>query len=95
MHDVPDSSISSPRPSVLPVVAGGVANVALAFGPLFVRMADTGPVAAAFWRIALAVPVLLIAAFALKERPVASARGLWGVLMIAGLAFAADLGSWQ
>ncbi|UZK68585.1 DMT family transporter [Sphingomonas sp. S1-29] len=72
-----------------------VANIALAFGPLFVRMADTGPVAAAFWRIALAVPILLVAAFALKERPIASARGLWGLLLFSGLAFAADLASWH
>ena len=39
-----------------------VANVALAFGPWFVRAADTGPVAAAFWRIALAAPMLAVLA---------------------------------
>ena len=35
-------------------------NIALAFGPWLVRLADTGPVAAAFWRMALAVPFLLL-----------------------------------
>ncbi|WP_420030901.1 DMT family transporter [Sphingomonas japonica] len=74
-----------------------VANIALAFGPWFVRMADTGPVAAAFWRIALAVPVLLVvAAVMARGKPAfAGVRGLWGVLVIAGIAFAADLGSWH
>ncbi|WP_315761277.1 DMT family transporter [Sphingomonas sp. Y38-1Y] len=71
------------------------ANVFLATGPLFVRLADTGPVAAAFWRILLAAPVLLIAATAMGERPVRAAKGLWGALLLAGLAFALDLGSWH
>ena len=43
----------------LPLLAVVVANVALAFGPWFVRLADVGPVAAAFWRMALAVDRLV------------------------------------
>ncbi len=70
-------------------------NVALAFGPWLVRLADTGPVASAFWRLALAAPVLLAAAVLLGQRPVAQARGLWGLLLLSGLAFAADLGTWH
>lgn len=77
------------------LVAVALANVALAFGPLFVRLADVGPVAAAFWRLALATPVLLGAALVMGQKPVASAKGLWGVLALAGLAFAADLASWH
>jgi drug/metabolite transporter (DMT)-like permease len=77
------------------LVAVVVANVALAFGPLFVRIADVGPVSAGFWRLALATPVLFAAAALMGERPVATSRGLWGVLAIAGLAFAADLASWH
>ena len=50
-----------------------VANVALAFGPWFVRLADVGPVAAGFWRIALAVPFLLGAGAG--ERLAAGAAG--------------------
>ena len=72
-----------------------LANIALAFGPWFVRLADVGPVAAGFWRIALAAPVLLAAAVLLGQRPVRQARGLWGVLALGGLAFAADLASWH
>ena len=72
-----------------------IANVALAFGPLFVRVADVGPVAAGFWRIALATPMLLGASMLVGDRPLTASRGLWGVLALAGLAFAADLASWH
>ena len=72
-----------------------VANIALASGPLFVRMADVGPVAAGFWRIALATPVLLVLAVAMGGKPIEKSRGLWEVLAIAGVAFAADLASWH
>ena len=40
-----------------------VGNVALACGSWMVRVADTGAVAAGFWRLLLAVPML-----ALKDR---------------------------
>lgn len=72
-----------------------IANIALAFGPLFVRIADVGPVAAGFWRIALATPILLAASMLMGDKPVLASRGLWGVLALAGLAFAADLASWH
>lgn len=72
-----------------------IANIALAFGPLFVRISDVGPVAAGFWRIALATPVLLVASMAMGDRPFTASRGLWGLLALAGLAFAADLASWH
>jgi hypothetical protein len=34
----------------------------LALGPWSVRLADTGPVSSGFWRLALAVPVLVVLA---------------------------------
>jgi drug/metabolite transporter (DMT)-like permease len=71
------------------------ANVALAFGPWFVRMADTGPVAAGFWRVTLAAPVLLAAAFGTGWRTTGLGRGLWLMLAVAGVSFAADLASWH
>lgn len=78
-------------------VAAVVANVALAFGPLFVRLTDTGPVAAAFWRMALALPLLAAAAWMARDRtarvPLSWRSGL--LLAGAGVAFAADLGSWH
>ncbi len=83
---------SSSRGAIVAVIA---ANVALAFGPWFVRLADTGPVAAAFWRIALAVPVLLVAAAWVDRGALRRGRLLWPALLVAGVAFALDLGSWH
>jgi drug/metabolite transporter (DMT)-like permease len=88
----PGQTAGAPAAAIVAVV---LANIALAFGPLFVRLSDVGPVAAGFWRLTLAVPLLLGAAFAMGQKPIASARGLWGVLAFAGLAFAADLASWH
>lgn len=80
----------------LPVLAVITANVALAFGPWFVRMADVGPVAAGFWRVALALPILLIVAWRMDARGLGiGITRYWWVLALAGVAFAADLGSWH
>ena len=70
------------------------ANLALALGPWFVRMSETGPVASAFWRMALALPVLFILArrFEGGTKMSGTQRG-W--LLFAGLFFAADLASWH
>lgn len=94
MHQAPQPT-KTISPKSRAVIALVIANVALASGPLFVRMADVGPVAAGFWRIALATPVLLAIAVAMGDKPIASSRGLWGTLAIAGIAFAADLASWH
>lgn len=70
----------------------------LAFGPLLVRLADVGPVTSAFWRMALAAPVLLVVALALRSRETerVAFRALpWGVAATAGGFFAADLIAWH
>lgn len=72
-----------------------MANVLLAFGPVFVRMSDVGPVAAGFWRIALAAPILVAVAFGSGWRPAGLSRGVWIALGVGGLCFAADLASWH
>lgn len=77
------------------LAAAVVANLTLAMGPWLVRLAETGPVAAGFWRLALAMPALL--AWSAIANPGALRRGLafWPVLLVAGLAFAADLATWN
>lgn len=72
-----------------------LANIFLAFGPWLVRLSDVGPVAAAFWRLALAIPVLLfLAGFVGANRPHIS-RALLVALTLGGLFFAADLAAWH
>jgi drug/metabolite transporter (DMT)-like permease len=74
---------------------GGAACIALS--PIFVRVSETGPTATAFWRVALAVPVLwLLAAVPPRAAaPWAGARRLWRLMLAAGLAFAGDLAFWH
>lgn len=81
--------------NALPIVALLCGNLALAFGPWFVRLTDVGPVAAGFWRIAIAAPILIALAFAGQRKPFAAARGLWLLIALGGIAFAADLASWH
>lgn len=76
-------------------MAVALANIALAFGPWFVRLADVGPVAAAFWRITLAAPLITVLAFASGGRLRGVSPGLLLTIALAGVAFAADLASWH
>lgn len=72
-----------------------IANALLALGPIFVRLADTGPVASAFWRMALALPLILgLVAVADRSRPRFS-PALIGIIAVSGVLFAADLASWH
>lgn len=72
-----------------------VANLFLAVGPWMVRIADVGPVAAGFWRLALAVPFLAALALWQAKGKGAPAWGLIAMLALAGLFFAADLAAWH
>lgn len=83
--------------------AGSIAFAALVVGatamgasPLFLRLAEIGPFAGAFWRVALALPVLYL--WARAERPEAPpVRLLPGdrLVLLAGLFFAGDLVFWH
>ena len=70
-------------------------NLVLALGPWMVRLADTGPVAAGFWRMGLAVPFLLVLARHQAGPNISPSRGLTVLLAISGLFFAADLAAWH
>src|SRR3546814_15264220 len=71
-----------------------VANLFLALGPWMVRLADVGPVAAGFWRFALAVPLLLLLARPGAGCRVRSEWGLLALIVLGGLFFSADLAAW-
>lgn len=76
-----------------------LANLVLAVGPWLVRLAgevgEVGPVAAGFWRLALAVPFL--AWLALRQRRGQTFPGWTLILAVGagGLFFAADLAAWH
>jgi drug/metabolite transporter (DMT)-like permease len=88
------------NPALVALLAGATF---IALSPIFVREAlalGVGPTAAAFWRVALAVPVLWIV-YRLKQAPHArryGGRRYFGrlpLLLGAGLAFAGDLAFWH
>ncbi|AKM06330.1 DMT family transporter [Pelagerythrobacter marensis] len=69
-------------------------NVALALGPWLVRLADTGPVAAGFWRMLLPIPLLALLAWR-GRTPGPLNRRTALMVAAAGLFFALDLASWH
>ena len=78
------------RAAFLCLLAGGCA---IGFAPIFVRLADTGPVASAFWRCALAAPLLWAGVFGSRDSPPPHSH--WTALILAGIFFALDLGFWH
>lgn len=81
-----------------PFAALLIGNAALALGPWLVRLADTGPVAAGFWRMALPLPLIGWLAWRELRRDGApirfGGRIVW-ILVAAGVFFALDLASWH
>lgn len=71
----------------------------IALSPIWVRVADVGPTASAFWRVALAVPALwLVYAIWRSNRLPGNLPGGrlgWFAFLGAGLAFAGDLAFWH
>jgi len=84
-----------PDPWHFAALLGG--NFALALGPWFVRLADSGPVSAGFWRLFLPLPVLALLALRERKPGGQAARGLsvWLLIATAGVFFALDLASWH
>jgi len=83
---------SMSRVAFLCLLAGGCA---IAFAPIFVRLSDTGPVASAFWRCALAAPLLWIWVWQEGRKRGAAIRIPAAPLAAAGIFFALDLGVWH
>ncbi|MES3055942.1 DMT family transporter [Sphingomonas faeni] len=94
-HGLTPVAQSVAAPGLIAFAALLVANVALAFGPWFVRATEVGPVAAGFWRLTLAVPFLVVLAVQQGARPVRLGWKLWVGLLAGGVCFAADLGTWH
>lgn len=83
-----------PWPFALLLLAGTFAG----FAPIFVRLTDVGPISSAFWRVALAVPVIALG-LSISRRggaaPVRLSKRDKHILLLAGLFFALDLGLWH
>ncbi|HVU30755.1 MAG TPA: DMT family transporter [Sphingomicrobium sp.] len=82
-----------PHPLAFPALLLG--NVALAFGPWLVRLADVGPVAAGFWRLALALPFLLVIGHFARQPAHWPRRALITTVAIAAIFYSLDLAAWN
>jgi drug/metabolite transporter (DMT)-like permease len=67
----------------------------LAIGPWLVRLADVGPISSGFWRLAIASPLLLLLCPLSGQKLPRLSRGLIGLVLVAGIAFALDLAFWH
>lgn len=95
---LPALSVGLPPGVALGVAALVAAALAMSVSPSLVRLADVGPFASAFWRVALALPVL----YGWMRRAEAGAPRAGGTrasftvpTLLAGLAFAGDLFLWH
>ena len=70
-------------------------NVALALGPFLVRHSGVGPVAAGFWRLALALPFLFLIARVAKQPVHWPRRAIVIAVAWAAFFFATDLAAWH
>ena len=80
-------------------VLGGA--VCIGFAPIFVRLSEVGPVATAFWRMTLSLPLIWLALGLNGHRePGSNPSGKrrladWWPVLVTGLFFAADLAAWH
>ena len=72
-----------------------LANLFLAAGPWMVRLADVGPVAAGFWRLVIALPVLAWLGWRQQRGRPVPGWALLALIAVGGLFFAADLAAWH
>jgi len=83
------------KPGLLAFAALIAGNVAIAFGPLLVRFADSGPIATGFWRLVLATPFLLMVGYRFGFRISKVGRPTLLLALMAGLFFGLDIIAWH
>jgi drug/metabolite transporter (DMT)-like permease len=93
MNAPPLTSTLSRRPVALAFACLVLGAIAVGASPIFVRMADVGPYASAFWRTFLALPFLW--AWARIETRDGSVMAFDRPVVLAGLFFAGDLFFWH
>jgi len=91
-------ALHTPHAQRLALIALLAGALSIAFAPIFVRLSDVGPVAIAFWRVALSAPVLALwmslEPKAGRSRAPSTPRD-FARLTLAGLCFAGDLVIWH
>ncbi|MEC5386253.1 DMT family transporter [Uliginosibacterium sp. H3] len=92
----PSSSQSTPRQLALALILLIAGAMSIAFAPIFVRLADVGPVSVVAWRLGLSIPFALVwwSRVGNPPREKRNANGLrW--LILSGVLLAIDLALWH
>jgi len=93
---VTDPSRQGAQTLALPALVMGA--LAMAISPIFVRHAEVGPFASAFWRVGGAIPLLFVWSYVEGRRSGRTLRDLFrfdAPVIYAGLFFTADLIFWH
>lgn len=72
-------------------------GIAIGFAGIFMRLSDVNPIASAFWRMALAAPLLWIWVFRMrgKDAALGMRTDFTQGLLLAGVYFAGDMAMWH
>lgn len=90
------ANIPGPAPPPIAAYAALVVGaVAMGASPIFVRLADVGPYASAFWRTFLALPFLYVWMRFEDRFSARGSGGAWWPAAVAGVFFAGDLFFWH
>lgn len=91
---VPLSPSSSNRFALVALILGGAA---IGGSPIFVRLSEVGPMATAFWRVALAlIPIFLFSIARGRDAgPRPQTLADYGLLILPGVILAMDLAAWH
>ncbi|MBZ5758205.1 MULTISPECIES: DMT family transporter [Rhizobium] len=97
MPDILPLADAGPRDSRIPLAALILGGAAIGGSPIFVRLSEVGPLATAFWRVALALLPLLLVSLASRRKSAVQPRNLSECLMLVlpGLFLATDLVTWH
>ena len=82
------------RSALAPFVALVAGAVAMGASPIFVRLADVGPFASAFWRVTLALPLLYVW-MRVADQAGSPDKRFSKAAILSGLAFSGDLFFWH
>jgi drug/metabolite transporter (DMT)-like permease len=92
---MPTKIFHQQSPKALAFLALIAGNIAIAFGPLLVRYADSGPIATGFWRLALATPFLFLVGHRFGFRLSTVRPQTFVFILVAGVFFGIDIIAWH
>ena len=94
MHSSSAPSRAFPALAFFALLTGGIA---IGFAGILMRLSDINQLASAFWRMALAAPILWAWALSVRKPDQAAGRrtGYTSALVLAGLYFAGDMAFWH